>query len=139
MTPERFETLADAYGADVARWPAVEREPAAVLMAADPAWAQAVLARAGDLDALLAGYQLPGGASGLADRIVAAAPKPRPRWVGWLLPAGMGVGLATACAAGVLLGAQLQALAPAGSASDTDALMTAVSDEDMGFYLDEDA
>lgn len=139
MTPERFETLSEAYGGDVARWPAGERDAAATLMTADPAWARAVLARAGDLDAALASYAAPGGAPGLADRIVATAPRPRARWVGWLLPAGMGVGLATACAAGVILGAQLQAAAPVANASDADTLMTAVSDDDMGLYLDEDA
>lgn len=138
MTPERFETLSEAYGGDVARWPAVEREAAAILMTAYPIWAQTVLARAGDLDAALASYHAPGGAPGLADRIVATAPRPQARWLGWLAPAGMGVGLATACAAGVLLGAQLQAAAPATNASDADALMTAVS-EDMGLYLDDDA
>ncbi len=139
MTPERFETLADAYGGNVARWPAGDRDAAATLMTTDPTWAQAVLARAGDLDAALASYTTPSGSPGLADRIVVTAPRPRARWVGWLLPAGMGVGLATACAAGVLLGAQLQASAPASGVSEADAFMTAVSDEDMGLYLDDDA
>ena len=36
MNLERFAVLAEAYGGDVARWPLVEREAAALLMAARP-------------------------------------------------------------------------------------------------------
>jgi len=139
MTPERFETLAEAYGGDVARWPDAEREAAAERMAADPAWATGILTRAGALDAALEGYAAPRGSVGLADRIAAGAPKVRARWVGWLLPAGMGVGLATACAAGVIAGAQLHGASSSPGASDADALVTAVSDDDFSLYLDEDA
>ncbi|TAJ69994.1 MAG: hypothetical protein EPO51_20970 [Phenylobacterium sp.] len=139
MTPDRFETLAEAYGGDVARWPDTDREAAAALMAAEPAWARDALARAADLDAALDGYAAPRGSTGLADRIAAGAPKARARWVGWLLPAGMGVGLATACAAGVIAGAQLHAASSAPAASDADALVTAVGDDDFSLYLDEDA
>jgi hypothetical protein len=137
MTPERFETLAEAWGGDVARWPGADREAAAALMAAEPAWAQRVLARAGDLDAALAAYAPPRGAIDLADRIAAAAPRARPRWRGWLTPVGMGAGLAAACAAGVLLGAQLGA--PAAGADDPDPLVAAITEDDLGLYLDEEA
>jgi len=139
MTPERFETLAEAYGGDVARWPDADREAAAELMAARPAWARDVLARAGHLDAVLDDYAAPRGSLGLADRIAAGAPRARARWIGWLLPAGMGVGLATACAAGVIAGAQLHAASSTPAASEADALVTAVSDDDFSLYLDEDA
>jgi hypothetical protein len=139
MTPERFEILAEAYGGDVTRWPDADREAAAELMAARPAWARGALARAGDLDAVLTAYPPPRGSPGLAGRIAAGAPKARSRWVGWLLPAGMGAGLAAACAAGVMAGAQLQAPSPMPAASDTDAVVTAVSDDDFSLYLDEDA
>jgi len=139
MTPERFETLAEAYGGDVARWPHAEREAAADWMAAHPVRARDVLARAGDLDATLDAYASPRGAVGLADRIAAGAPKARARWIGWLLPAGMGAGLAAACAAGVMAGAQLQASPPSPAASDADALVAAVGDDDVSLYLDEDA
>ncbi|MBL8554654.1 MAG: hypothetical protein JNL41_10285 [Phenylobacterium sp.] len=138
MTPDRFETLAEAWGGEVARWPAAEREAAATLMAEQPAWASAILARAGDLDAALDVFAAPRASGALAERIVAGAPKPRAaRWVGWLIPVGMGAGLAAACAAGVLVGAQVSAPA-AGAASDTDALVTAVSADDFSLY-DEDA
>lgn len=140
MTPERFEGLADAWGGDMARWPEAEREAAALLMAARPAWAADVLARARDLDALLDAFAAPGGSAGLAARIVAGAPRPRARrWGGWLVPAGMGMGLAAACAAGVVAGVQFTAASSAPAASDADALVAAVGDEDLGLLLDEDA
>lgn len=137
MTPERFEALAEAYGGDVARWPLTDREAAAEWMAIEPRRAGAILGRAGDLDAALAAFAPPHASADLADRIVARAPRPRPRWVGWLWPAGMGAGLAAACVAGVLAGAQL-AEAPAPS-MDNEPMMTAVSDEDFSLYLDEEA
>ncbi|WP_293901562.1 hypothetical protein [Phenylobacterium sp.] len=137
MTPERFETLAEAYGGDVARWPDAEREAAAQAMAARPAWAQAALARAGDLDAALDAYGPPRAAAGLMDRIVADAPTPRRawRWTGWLAPAGLGAGLAAACAAGMILGARLSTPA----IPETDSVVTAVTADDTGAYPDEEA
>jgi hypothetical protein len=138
MTPERFESLAEAYGGDIARWPDAERDAAAELMAARPAWMQDVLARASDLDAALAAYAAPRASPGLSERIAAGAPRPRARWVGWLLPAGMGAGLAAACAAGMLAGVQMTA-ATAPAASEADALVTAFGDDDFSLYLDEEA
>ena len=135
MTPDRFETLAEAFGGDVARWPDAEREAAAELMAARPAWAAGVLAHAGELDTALGAFAPPQAAPGLAARIAAGAPRPRARWAAWLMPAGMGAGLAAACAAGVMMGAELGRPA----ASDTEALITAVSADDVSLYLDEDA
>lgn len=136
MTLERFAALADAYGGDVARWPQGEREGAAQLMAAEPAQVRDILARADDLDAALAAYSPPRAATGLMDRIVAGAPKPRaPRPFGWLVPAGMGAGLAAACAAGMVLGARLSTP----PVQDPDSIVTAVSDEDVGAYFDEEA
>ena len=135
MTPERFETLAEAFGGDVARWPQVERDAAAALMAARPAVVREILARAEDLDAALAAFSPPRAASGLMDRIIATAPTPRGRrgWTGWLVPAGLGAGLAAACAAGVMVGARLSP-PPQG-----DAIAAAISDEDAGLYFDEEA
>lgn len=105
MTHERFEALAEAFGGDVARWPADEREAAALLMAAEPGFTQAVLARADSLDAALDAWRPAGASAGLVERIVAGAPKERaPRWMNWLSPAALGAGLAAACAAGVMVG-----------------------------------
>jgi hypothetical protein len=55
MTLKRFKQLLDAYGADLARWPAAERQAARALIAADP---RAGLARAetAELDAFLDRY-----------------------------------------------------------------------------------
>jgi hypothetical protein len=140
MTPERFESLAEAYGGDISRWPEAEREAAALVMADRSAWAQDVLARAGDLDDLLDAFAAPVGSPGLGTRIAARAPRPRARrWMGWLMPAGLGVGLAAACAVGVMVGAQFHAAPSTPAASDADALLTVVSDDDFGLYLDEEA
>lgn len=133
MTPERFETLAEAYGGDVARWPTGEREAAAALMAADATWAQAVLARAGELDEALAAFVAPPASGALAERIAAGAPRARRRWRTWLTPAGMGAGLAAACAAGLMLGVQLGAPQAGG-----DGIVTAADDE-FSLYVDEAA
>jgi hypothetical protein len=111
VTRERFEAIAEAYGGDVARWPAEAREEAAVLMAEAPDFTQAVLERARALDAAMDAWRpaLPSGA--LADRIAASAPAPGRRWSSWITPAAWGAslaaGLAAACAAGAMLGVEL--------------------------------
>jgi hypothetical protein len=116
MTPERFETLAEAYGGDVSRWPLAERDGAALLMAQAPQDCQAVLAAAGDLDGLLDAWRPQPAPHALREAILAAAPAPRAVRRGlaaWLFPAGLGAGLAAACAAGVITGAQISALGQA--------------------------
>jgi hypothetical protein len=136
MTAERFAALAEAYGGDVARWPQAEREAAAQLMAADPGRVRDILACAEALDAALAAYSPPRAATGLMDTIVAGAPRaPARRPFGWLIPAGMGAGLAAACAAGMVLGARL----PTPPAQDPDAIVATLGDEDVGAYFDEAA
>lgn len=138
MTLERFEILAEAFGGDVSRWPANERDAAAALMSAEPGRIQAVLARAGELDAALAAYAPPRGSAELTERTVLGAPNVRPgRWIGWLLPVGMGAGLAAACAAGVMAGLQLSA-GPV-QATDGDALVSVIGDDDFGFEMEDAA
>ncbi|WP_397399862.1 hypothetical protein [Phenylobacterium sp.] len=135
MNPERFEALAEAFGGDVARWPVAEREEAAVLMAAQADWAQSVLAVAGEVDTALYAYAPPKASVGLADRIVAAGPRPaRGRWMGFLWPAGLGAGLAAACAAGIFVGAHLSAAIV--SAEPSEAVTMAASDQNFDFDLD---
>ena len=111
ISRERFEEIADAYGADVAHWPAQAREEAAVLMAAEPDFARGVLARARALDEALDAWRPPLPSGALADRIAASAPGPRARWSIWLQPAawgaGLAAGLAAACAAGAIVGVQV--------------------------------
>lgn len=103
MNAERFEELAWAYGGDIRRWPLAAQGDAFVWLQSHER-ARDVLVEAGSLDAML-NASAPMAASGiLRERILAAAPKPRPafqRSVTWI----SGAGLAAACAAGVFLGA----------------------------------
>lgn len=74
MTPDRFATLIDAYGASPERWPAPERQAALAYLQATPA-AQTLVAEAGRLDALLDRLETPAIAIDLA-RITAVAQEP---------------------------------------------------------------
>ncbi|MFN3513646.1 MAG: hypothetical protein ACK41C_11400 [Phenylobacterium sp.] len=110
MTRERFQALAQAYGGEMAHWPAAEREGAALFLAAEPAFARNVLARADELDAALDAWRPQAASHALLERVIAGAPRPRRagrRLSDWLWRAGLGAGLATACAAGLALGVAL--------------------------------
>lgn len=110
MNRQRFQELAEAYGAELARWPVAVREDAALLLAQDPAFARGVLSREGALDEALDALPRPKPAASLYDRIVAQAPAPRRRFLPqWFAPAGLGAALASVAAAGVVLGAQIGA------------------------------
>jgi len=74
MTPDRFATLIDAYGASPERWPAPERQAALAYLRATPA-AHSLVAEAGRLDALLDQMEAPAIAIDLA-RITATAQEP---------------------------------------------------------------
>jgi hypothetical protein len=131
MTRERFQDLAEAYGGDLARWPADVREAAAVLLAAEPAFAQGVLAEAGVLDQALDGWAPLAATHELREAIVAAAPLARPsRVAAWIARAGWGAGLAAACAAGLILGVQLTAGQAA--AAGADEVAEAMTSFDLG-------
>ena len=137
MNSERFEALADAFGGEVSRWPAAERDAAAALMLARPDWAAAVLALAGELDVRLLAYAAPRGAAELVERIVAAAPRSRKaRWVAWLLPAGMGVGLAAASVDGFVVG--IQPMPNNDPTTMTPTTIAAASDDDFSFDFEEE-
>lgn len=109
MTREQFQALAEAYGGEIARWPAALREAATLFAAAEGEWAQAVLAREAELDAALDELPRATAPAALYERIVADAPGPRrrARWRLWLTPAGLGAALAGAAAAGLVLGVQV--------------------------------
>jgi hypothetical protein len=77
MDETRLTELLDAYGADAERWPADERAAALALLARS-AEAQALLAAARGLDALLALDPAATPSPALAERIVAAAARTRP-------------------------------------------------------------
>lgn len=109
MTRDRFLELADAHGGAVARWPAAEREAAATLMVAEPEFARQSLAAADRLDAVLDAWAPLSASHDLREAVIAAAPVARPRrgLRAWLLGAGVGAGLAGACAAGLVIGVAL--------------------------------
>jgi hypothetical protein len=106
MSEERFLTLAAAYGADMARWPAGERAAAQAFVAANPQVVEACLAAERLLDAALERYAGRDATSLLRARIIAAAPRERAAGSRrrWLTGAGLGLGLAASCAAGVAAG-----------------------------------
>lgn len=109
MKAERLQALADAYGADLRRWPASERAFAESLLAGDPSL-KAVLDQAAALDVLLDAAPAPKPSDALTARILAAAPQSRPRTrrfhldrIAWFL----GAGWAAAACAGVVAGVGL--------------------------------
>lgn len=135
MNRDRFETLAETYGGDIARWPAEARDAATELLVREPEFARTVLARAAELDEALAAYAVEAPSAALTGRILAAAPRPaRARWRAWLTPAGLGAALAAAGVAGVLVGAEVAQRAP-----QSGSIATADGGEDFNLYLEEDA
>ena len=98
MTPERFAYLADAYGADVQRWPLAAQAAAQALLDSGHPSAREALREAGWLDAQLDCHQLAFADPALARQIRQSAPRRASLWsryVSWLSPAGLvGVGIA---------------------------------------------
>lgn len=133
MNRERFEILAEAYGSEITRWPANVRAAAVELAASDAAWTSRVLDEAAMLDGVLAAPRVTVPAD-LIGRVLAAAPSRRvfAGWPRWLAPAG----LAAACAAGTILGAQVPRIA---ATDNGDAVVAAVADDEDSLYLDEEA
>lgn len=133
MTPERFETLAEAYGGDIARWPVDEQDAASQLMIDRPDWATPILARQTELDAILDLWAPVPLGQALREAILAQAPPPRRSyWPRWLVGASLGAGLATACAAGLLVGMAMSSDLTTEPATDPSGVMTLMtSDEDM--------
>ncbi len=109
MDLNRFADLALAYGGDVSRWPATEREAATLLMAASPEATSPLLASQSDLDWALESWRTPRPREALEAAILASAPVQRPArlWRGWLWRTGLGAGLAAAGLAGVVAGVVL--------------------------------
>ena len=98
MTPERFAYLADAYGADLKRWPLTEQGAAQALLESAHPSAREALEEAGWLDVQLNSYLLALTDPALARQIRPSAPRRRSVWsryANWLSPAGLvGVGIA---------------------------------------------
>lgn len=106
MNEARFKTLAQAYGADLDRWPAAERTDAQAYLDSHPTaddWLAAELS----LDSLLSAAPPPPVSGLLRERIIASAPRPERvvwrRGGAWM----SGAGLAAACVLGLLAGANL--------------------------------
>lgn len=137
MKEERFEALAEAFGGEVSRWPAAERDAAAALMLTRPDWAGGVLALAGELDGQLLAYAAPRSARQLVEQIVAGAPRSRKvGWAAWLLPAGMGTGLAAASVAGFIVGIQRAAIIDPPTVAPST--IAALADDEFSFDFDEE-
>ena len=136
MTRDHFRRLAEAHGGDLTRWPPEAQDVAAELLAADPAFVRETLAAEARLDAVL--DHLPRAMAGvdLIAAIVASAPAARVRrnWLSWLVPTGLGAGLAAACAAGLLAGVNLS-----GQISEPNPDAAAVAELEAVFGLEDDA
>ena len=131
MKAERLHELADAYGADLRRWPASERAFAESLIAADPSL-KAVLDQAAALDALLGAAPRPVPSSALTARILAAAPRAKNRLgkANWVL----GAGWAAAACAGVVAGVGLTTHLTADARADAvlyQSSLTGVDDTEL--------
>ena len=133
MTYERFETLADAYGGDLRRWPEAERAAARALLDSDPRGA-ALLAEADGLDALLDAAPRPTPSHALREAVIASAAgaglKARRRGglgpLAWL----SGAGWAAAACAGVVFGLALTSYMTANVRADTVLYQASLSGAD---------
>jgi len=136
LSEVRFQALAEAYGGDITRWPAEEREAATLTLALFPDLADGLLADESRLDAALDSWRPSVVSHRLQQAILEAAPAPRRTYgfVGWLRGAGLGAGLAAACAAGVVMGAQMSSLDQ--PPAEVNALATALTGYET-FALDE--
>lgn len=133
MNAERFQTLAEAYGGAIARWPTDVQDAAFAFLAQAPEEADALLADARETDTLLDEAERLSPSVALRDRILAAAPKERAarsRAWRWLTGAGVGAGLAAATAAGLVAGVNLS-LASAPQSED-EAMLATIYDNGLG-------
>ena len=126
MNAERFKLLADAYGANLDRWPANERAAAVAFMGEDPD-APVWLADAESLDRLLGAAPSPAPSAVLREEIIASAPRAKAGWMrrgAWMSGAGLGA----ACVLGVVVGANLSGLYLEEATTDVTADVSTVFD-----------
>jgi len=125
MNLERFQTLADAFGGSISRWPADLQDEAYAFTATKPGEAAGILAEARALDEQLDGAERLSPSAGLRQSILDAAPRARAMrspFQRWLAGAGVGVALATAACAGLIVGVSLTAA----SAGEDAVLLAAI-------------
>jgi hypothetical protein len=107
LTLSRFRELAEAYGANVERWPEQERSGARALLARSEQ-ARSVLGQEESLDALLAGLAPAPVPENVLARLsrVPEVRAPRPMRLGRRALVGPAIGWAAAAALGLWLGTQ---------------------------------
>lgn len=124
MTLDRFQTLAEAFGGSISRWPLAEQDAAYACLAESPDEAARLLAEARDLDEDLDAAERLSPTFALRQDIISAAPRARPARAPaqrWFAGAGVGVGLAAVAVAGLLMGVNLSV----SSAGDDAVLLAA--------------
>ncbi|WP_168790722.1 hypothetical protein [Paraburkholderia aromaticivorans] len=97
MTPERFQQIVEAYGAEPRRWPQQERAAAQAWAQSHRAEADALLTEAAGVDAWLAADKVEPPDAALVKRVLDSAPVRQPapprRRLWWSGAAVAGVGL----------------------------------------------
>jgi len=122
MNAQRFQELADAWGADPRRWPEAERAAARAFMDADGRGAERLLFEARQTDLALDAAPSVVVSHALREQVIALAaaaglkPRPRPGFgrLAWM----SGAGWAAASVAGVLVGLNLSQAAVAQAEAD---------------------
>lgn len=117
MTPERFRTLLDSYGADLRRWPQAERESARALSAQDLPELRQALIEAARLDGWLDDHAAPVPDAAQMRRAIAGAPaaatRPQRAWL-WRGAGLAGIGLAGSLAGAFAMSFALRSSTPPG-------------------------
>ena len=112
MYLDRFQTLADAFGGSISRWPTETRDEAYAFTATAPEAAARALGEGLDLDESLDTAERVSPSHALRQTILDAAPRARVArdpFLRWLTGAGVGIGLVTAACAGIVIGVDLSA------------------------------
>lgn len=126
MNLDRFQTLADAFGGSISRWPADVQDEAYAFMATAPDEAAQALAEARALDEDLDSAERLSPSHALRMSVIDAAPRARVAARGpfrrWLTGAGVGIGLVTAACAGIVIGVSMSTA----SAGEDAVLLAAV-------------
>ena len=131
MNAERFDALAQAWGADLRRWPETERQAARAWIDADPVRAERALFDARQTDVALDASPRPDVSAALRDRVIASAAtaglKARAAWptlrkLMWIGGAGWAAAACAGVVFGVNLGGQMAADTQAFSVLDQAAM-----------------